>query len=86
VDVIEWLLDGDPLLLSEINRIVIEEAALDGGINPAVSIGTSDVCVTAMYPDYAAYGIDYGVSESVNTSRLNPIAKRKYPRLNLRNS
>jgi hypothetical protein len=53
---------GDEQMLNEINRIGIEECSADGGINPAVSIETSDTCVTAMYLNYACY---YGADSNI---------------------
>lgn len=56
----------DTVLLEEINRIGMEYKARDGGINPAVTIDVSDICVTAMYLNYAAYyGADISIIERI---------------------
>ncbi|MBN1649192.1 MAG: hypothetical protein JW874_14235 [Spirochaetales bacterium] len=56
----------DPLLRAEINRIGREEKGADGGVNPAVTVPASDICVSAMYLNYAAYfGADPDITDRV---------------------
>lgn len=44
-----------PLIRESIAQILRERKAEDGGINPAESIITSDVCINGMFLNYAAY-------------------------------
>lgn len=44
-----------PVIKETIQKIATENKSTDGGINPAVSIEQSDVCVNGMFLNYACY-------------------------------
>lgn len=44
-----------PLISESISLILRDQKAADGGINPAVTIPQSDVCVNGMFLNYACY-------------------------------
>lgn len=46
---------GHPLVRASIAKILAEERKPDGGIGPARSVPTSDVCVNGMFLNYSAY-------------------------------
>lgn len=55
-----------PLIRESIVQILHERKVKDGGINPAQSIVTSDVCINGMFLNYAAYfGTDAAALESI---------------------
>lgn len=49
------LLPDNTLIQESIQFILENRKSADGGINPAVTIENSDVCVTGMFLNYAAY-------------------------------
>jgi len=55
-----------PLIRESVARILREQKAEDGGINPAQSIKNSDVCINGMFLNYATYfGADAAALESI---------------------
>ncbi|MCL4831109.1 MAG: hypothetical protein KJZ86_01675 [Caldilineaceae bacterium] len=50
-----------PIPGQTIGLILQENVSADGGVNPAVTIGQSDVCVNGMFLNYACY---FGVAEA----------------------
>ena len=61
-----------PLIRATIAQILRERKVQDGGVNPAKSIVTSDVCVNGMFLNYAAYfGTDAAALESIIDFLIN---------------
>jgi hypothetical protein len=46
---------GHPQIRASIGQILAQHKSADGGVNPAKTIETSDICVTGMVLNYAAY-------------------------------
>ena len=57
---------GIPAIHDTVNRVFREQKGTDGGINPAKTIGVSDVCINGMALNYGCYfGVDQEQTKSV---------------------
>lgn len=65
-----------PSILAEIRRIARERKGVDGGINPAKTIPTSDVCVNGMFLDYACY---FGLEQDLLRSVVDYVLQEQMP-------
>jgi len=71
-----WVLPGHPEILASIRRVAEHCKAEDGGINPARTIGKSDVCINGMFLNYACY---FGLEEEYLKSIADFILSQQMP-------
>ncbi len=72
---------GNKEIIESINQIIREQKGLDGGINPAKTIGKSDVCINGMFLNYACFFgpkeeklksiVDFILSQQMNDGGFN---------------
>ncbi len=65
-----------PEIKASINRIIAQRKSLDGGINPAETIPTGEVCVSGMFLNYASY---FHTEQSALTSVIDFLLDQKMP-------
>lgn len=67
---------GNPQVLETIDLILENHIAADGGVNPAVTIPESDVCVNGMFLYYACY---FGTEEARLRGIIDFIVEQQLP-------
>jgi len=65
-----------PQITASINTILASRKSSDGGINPAETIPTGEVCVSGMFLNYASY---FGTEQAALTSIIDFLLDQKMP-------
>ncbi len=67
---------GNALINDSISRIIEQRQSSDGGINPAETIPTGEVCVSGMFLNYASY---FRTAQSVLASIVDFLLDQRMP-------
>ena len=65
-----------PMPIESVKLILRDHKGIDGGINPAVTVKQSDVCVNGMFLNYACY---FGIEETALQSVVDFVISQQMP-------